>query len=741
MATKSQREKIYLVNKSRSEKEKFYKTYKVNERNPKKWTPQYTKELVDALGASRQREKQNRQYFRPDILQAMHTYPAEMVETFGKVYKQMHPRSKEYVMSIGQKILDNPSQYPGVYHAIFDTNYFTPGVKKNIEDQLVSKLGRGYTQALTPKERKEEYEKRRRNIPQPQKRSEINQLSTKPKVDKTIIDEPKKDEVKPTIKKPEKPKVEVKKPEVKKVEITKQPKKRGRPKKEDETPKPQEVKRPVGRPKKEEGKIPDKFNGIEIDNTPMVEPTFKPNDIAKLKKSTEKFVKQAKPEQLTDIDKKYQVLQIENTALSPIRPQQRGENWQESTIGLTSSQRKRGLKSKDLFYVNVRDEALQQKIKKSKNVKIANDWAYAETIQDIMDLNIPGTIIPGEKIAAGFTTFNPETKKQDAPWHIAHQKQVQYRIEMRNPDTLEPIKSVTKKTAKQNVLGLKSIESDDSMEAKKRIQLLWEQRKLTLDPFNKDIITDEGEWELYGKIKEYKLSKKEREDEFKKKLEELNNKVFNPQDLEPSLFETPPVEWLEEPEPLPDLEIETPPDFDEIFDTEPEIEVEIEDKDNPYFYDMPEQESQQPDMDALLAIKRHSKKYRVGTENWFRCARIEFSNNYGDYFVLVDLAKRVSKVKPEALWQPHTEISYWYHVYGPTRCSELIRDLENESGLSANWDLQRNYKNVSEEEKREMRIYGNQVRPMIRKVLAQKYSGQELNKKVRDEMRRMGYEY
>lgn len=94
--------------------------------------------------------------------------------------------------------------------------------------------------------------------------------------------------------------------------------------------------------------------------------------------------------------------------------------------------------------------------------------------------------------------------------------------------------------------------------------------------------------------------------------------------------------------------------------------------------------------DALRkGLRRQLPRVGVRVENWFKNAKQEFQGSEL-LPVLYDLADRVANAKGyKALFEPGTEINLWYHNYGPDdeRILEIIRSLEESSGLRADWGL------------------------------------------------------
>lgn len=718
MPSKKLKEKMQLVNMPRPEKEKFYQTYKKNELNPNKWSPDYNKQLVDALSAARQREKQNKTLIHPGTSKYLHTYPQEMVFTFGSVYKRMHPYSKENVLAVGQKILDNPSQYPAVYHAILGTPYqqggYTPQVKKNIEDQLVSKLGFGYQQAPTAKERKQLVKTIVDNRPQPQPEPTKPKRGRKPK-------------------QPTTPPVTTAPPQTTLLDVEKKGKKKKQP-----TPTPPAIvekgkdekpKRTAGRPKKEENKVPERFNGVEVITQPIVQPTEEPKAVKQLQKSTERFITKVPEKTLAETDRRYQPLQVETR--TPIRQAHSRQEWQNSDIGLSQDQKDRGIKYKDLFYQMVNDPNILKNAQKGKyqGVSIDDGVLYAEKREDIENIGSPNIIYEGKQLS-WWTHFNAETKKNDLPTHPAHMKFVDRMTEMRNPDTLEPISRLSRSNAKAVYLGMKRVEGEGE---RKQYQLLYEQRTVMIDPYTGKP-KEYGPWELFAKTRDYSLTKKEREAEVQKIIDKMNDE--NPP-IDLTLDTT--LDWVEppipEPEPLPPIE---PPQFDPI-EPLPTLETvfTIEKEEKEIMGQI--EEPNDPDQELLREITKRVNKGRVATENWFRCCRIEFGANLQDFPMLIDLAQRVENMDPRLLWKPRTEVDLWYHKWGASRAKDLIRNLEQVSGLKRNDNMQ---PEDNKSARRVVRYYAKRTLERVKKQLMMDgYTGDDLGLEIVRRMQEYGYEY
>ena len=137
-----------------------------------------------------------------------------------------------------------------------------------------------------------------------------------------------------------------------------------------------------------------------------------------------------------------------------------------------------------------------------------------------------------------------------------------------------------------------------------------------------------------------------------------------------------------------------------------------------------------------------SRKEKIATENWFKCAKIEFGLNIARLPVLLDLAYRCADIDPDLLFQPRTEINYWYNKFGWERCDELISNLEQVSGLRASEDI-KGYDSVERRNQKIRRYYANKLRYNIREELkAAGWSDAELRRKeVARIMREKGYEY
>lgn len=159
----------------------------------------------------------------------------------------------------------------------------------------------------------------------------------------------------------------------------------------------------------------------------------------------------------------------------------------------------------------------------------------------------------------------------------------------------------------------------------------------------------------------------------------------------------------------------------------------------PLVIQTPEQESD-PDLDLEKAIGRRASKSRIATENWFRCARIEFGLNIARLPVLIDLATRVANKDPRLLFTPQTEIELWYRHYGYAKADVLIDDLEAVSGLKASTDIQ-GYEDIEDRNRKIRRWYAKRLRYNIREELKEVYGKEELEKEVRKRMRELGYEY
>lgn len=164
----------------------------------------------------------------------------------------------------------------------------------------------------------------------------------------------------------------------------------------------------------------------------------------------------------------------------------------------------------------------------------------------------------------------------------------------------------------------------------------------------------------------------------------------------------------------------------------------VKEEEKPAVIILPENED--PEKELLTAIGKRANKARVATENWFRCARIEFGRNIGRLPVLIDLATRVANLDPRLLFKPRTEIDYWYHVFGWQRADELIQNLENVSGLSASSDI-KGYTDNEDRNRKIRRWYAKRLRYNIREELRGTYSSTDLENEVRKRMRELGYEY
>lgn len=234
--------------------------------------------------------------------------------------------------------------------------------------------------------------------------------------------------------------------------------------------------------------------------------------------------------------------------------------------------------------------------------------------------------------------------------------------------------------------------------------------------------------------KDIEDKKKDNDDLLKELKEEAEKKDKEVKDKEKEAEET--VKKLEEqkrdiedkPTPPP-MDIEGPP----IEEKEEEIMMQLE-------VPEPKEEPKDPTSDALKTIGKRANKSRIATENWFRCARIEFGRNIGRLPQLIDLATRVANQNPEDLFKPRTEIDYWYHKFGWQRADELITNLENVSGLKVDKDIQ-GYKDIEDRNRQIRRWYAKRLRYNIREDLRSQYPQEELEKEVRKKMREYGYEY
>ena len=150
-----------------------------------------------------------------------------------------------------------------------------------------------------------------------------------------------------------------------------------------------------------------------------------------------------------------------------------------------------------------------------------------------------------------------------------------------------------------------------------------------------------------------------------------------------------------------------------------------------------------PPLDYIKQAYTHkSDKDKVATENWFKCARIEFSLNIPRYPVLIELAHRVADEDPNLLFQPRTEINLWYNIWGWGRADELISNLESVSGLRADNDIEA-YENEAERNQKIRRWYANRLRYNLRQDLIEQgwTDRKERDKKLAELMREKGYEY
>ena len=142
------------------------------------------------------------------------------------------------------------------------------------------------------------------------------------------------------------------------------------------------------------------------------------------------------------------------------------------------------------------------------------------------------------------------------------------------------------------------------------------------------------------------------------------------------------------------------------------------------------------------AYTHKSDKNKIATENWFKCARIEFSLNIPRYPVLIELAHRVAEEDPNLLFQPRTEINLWYNIWGWGRADELISNLEAVSGLRADDDIQA-YEDDKERNRKIRRWYANRLRYNLRQdLIGQGWTDRKKrDKELAKLMRQRGYEY
>lgn len=149
-----------------------------------------------------------------------------------------------------------------------------------------------------------------------------------------------------------------------------------------------------------------------------------------------------------------------------------------------------------------------------------------------------------------------------------------------------------------------------------------------------------------------------------------------------------------------------------------------------------------PDDLIRESLTHRAPKGKIATENWFRCARIEFGLNVGRLPVLLDLAQRVADENPKLLFDPRTEINLWYNVWGWQRADDLISNLEAVSGLSAN-DDKFGHQSNDERNQKIRRFYAKRLRFRVREQVSNEMGlkGRDLENEVRKRMREFGYEY
>ena len=142
------------------------------------------------------------------------------------------------------------------------------------------------------------------------------------------------------------------------------------------------------------------------------------------------------------------------------------------------------------------------------------------------------------------------------------------------------------------------------------------------------------------------------------------------------------------------------------------------------------------------AYAHSTNKDKVATENWFKCARIEFGLNVPRLPVLIELAKRVADEDPNLLFEPRTEINLWYNVWGWQRADDLISNLESVSGLRADESIKA-YEDVDERNEKIRRYYANRLRYNLRQDLIDQgwTDRKERDKKLAQMMRERGYKY
>ena len=313
--------------------------------------------------------------------------------------------------------------------------------------------------------------------------------------------------------------------------------------------------------------------------------------------------------------------------------------------------------------------------------------------------------------------------------------------------------------------------------SKKEEDKPFEKNKDELEKTKKDI--EDKKKKLDDLLDKLKKEADDKEKEFKEKAKELDEKIkeqeelrddldhpvppiYTPDDLkvnpddykiDPDDFKPihGPEEYERKPEDFIDPTEEFKPD-EKPEEKEPELpkleDLPLEDivepgKDpieaQPLVIQTPDNEPD-PDLDLEKAIGRRASKAKIATENWFRCARIEFGLNIARLPVLIDLATRVANKDPRLLFTPQTEIELWYRHYGYAKADVLIEDLEAVSGLKASTDI-KGYEDIEDRNKKIRRWYAKRLRYNIREEMRDQFPQAELEKEVRKRMRELGYEY